>query len=143
MENTTTTTTILPAEAAAMITEPRIIKMRWKTNINNKLGCNGFLHLDVEPATGMPTDDALEHSVIEISTDDNSHPPTLYKLTDVCPLPAIKVGAGLIMASHGMTPEEYADYLFATQVYYKPGYNGKPTTGLAVKRLAIYYYKKI
>jgi hypothetical protein len=75
--------------------------MKWPTNINNKLGCTGFIHIDLPPIK-KPKRDDLHKTVFTISTDDGSHPAIKAMLDDIQMLDLQHIGDCLAIASHGV-----------------------------------------
>jgi len=103
---------------------------RIKTNFNNKLACQRFLHIDEAPTNGIPQS-VLDKTIYEGITEDNSHPPVKVKLYDLCRLPLEHVSQTMTWQSHGMTVIEYIDFLLA---------QGKAITGDTA--MAVYFFTK-
>ncbi len=72
-----------------------------QTNYNNKLACDYFIHIDLEPKTGIP-ESVLENTVFEIRTKDNSHPPVKFKLVDLTRCPLENLTSNVTYQSHGL-----------------------------------------
>ncbi len=106
-------------------------QIRFPSNINGKLHCNVMLHISAAPGTGI-RESAVESTVIEIITDDDSYPPSEWKLADICRLPLGDLQNFFTYASHGID-----FYDFYRQ--YKRTY---PSADAATP-MAVYFYQKI
>lgn len=109
--------------------QPIVKSIIWDTNYNNKMACNAMLHIDLQPAQ-MPQPHVVEQVIIEITTADASHPPTLYKLGWMQPMLLNHVPELVTYPSHGMGYVEFYKYL---QKKYGPKICGDT-------QMCIYYY---
>jgi hypothetical protein len=110
----------------------KVVKVKWATNYNKKLGCPGMVHLDMAPSN-MPRYSQLETSLVEISTEDESHEPIQYELLDIVPLDPGQVRDHFTMASHGINADEFAEYAFTK-------YSAKQ---LSRQGIALYIYRRL
>lgn len=86
--------------------------LSWTTNYNNKLKCDGFVHVDIAPPSSINWD-MIEANHYEIETLDNSHPPVMAELKSIeLIVPFSKVPNWYTYASHGMSEVEFAEYMF-------------------------------
>lgn len=102
-----------------------------KTNYNQKIGCDNFLHIDLAPAGGIP-ESKLNGTVIEIRTMDNSHPPVKTKLVNLVRLPLWKICDLISYPSHGMDSVSFQAWMVEN--------NEKLN---ADSPLAVYFYQRI
>src|SRR3982750_828458 len=79
-------------------TAPVVKEITWPTNYNNKLGCAGFIHLDLAPRK-MPLRSIAEAMVFKIITADGSHPPVCYQLINIMKLEVNNVREAYTLAS--------------------------------------------
>lgn len=100
------------------------------TNFNNKLHCNCMIHIDIAPRTTIP-ESTLEKSVIEFQTQDNSYPPTSWKLIDLSRVTLNNVNSVYTWQSHAMDAFDWITWFKGLH----PDLNSDTP-------LAIYYYKK-
>ncbi|MDH7463992.1 hypothetical protein QEG73_22005 [Chitinophagaceae bacterium 26-R-25] len=100
------------------------------TNFNNKMACKAFVHIGLAPGPLKVSD--LESTEIEIRTTDDSHPPVLAQLVDLCRLDLDKMPNAFTWQSHGMSSFDF--FKWFTHQY--QDVNG----GTA---MAVYFYKKI
>lgn len=89
-----------------------IVEMRWDTNYNNKMDCNGFLHIDIAPRKRPSCSTILDKLQFKISTKDGSHVPILVELHNINYFPLKHLLDMFALASHGMTAVELCDFLF-------------------------------
>lgn len=101
------------------------------TNYNKKLGCNYMVHVDLAPSQTIP-ETVLQNTVIEIRTKDESHPPSRWKLEDLCRLPLNQLTSSITWPSHGQQSFEFAKWFLENNT----------GTGMQTA-VAIYYYRKI
>jgi hypothetical protein len=101
------------------------------TNFNNKLHCQRFIHISEAPEKGI-AEKTLRETVIEINTEDASHPPVKTRLVDLCRLPLYQLTDICTFQSHGMTSSEFVRW-FETKTK-----NVSP-----IHPMAIYYYEKV
>jgi outer membrane receptor for monomeric catechols len=85
--------------------------LSWTTNYNNKLKCDGFVHVDIAPPI-TPTWQMIEAYHYEIETLDNSHPPVQAELISLQIVPFHQLPNWYTYTSHGMSEVEYAEYMF-------------------------------
>lgn len=83
--------------------------MVFKTNYNQKMACNTFLHVDVAPPAGVP-ESKLANTVFDIVTTDASHPPIRAKLVDMARFELYNMRDLVAYASHGMASIELCSY---------------------------------
>lgn len=104
-------------------------KMTWKTNYNRKMGCPGFIHLDIVP-TGIPF--SIFGQVFAIETEDNSHPPVSVELVDIAKTTVEKLHNIDTISSHGMDKYDFLQHIREKV----PNLNNDTVLG-------IYMYKRI
>ena len=119
-------------EAPATINSNVIKTIKWPCNYNNKMGCTGFIHIDLPPEQ-KPLSSQLESMTVKIITVDSSHPPVYVNLFDMLFLPLKKIPVGFILASHGMEDMQFADFMIKKY----------PERVTLDTELAVYYYKKM
>lgn len=106
-------------------------KITIATNFNNKLNCERFIHIAEAPEKGI-AEKQLRETVIEINTEDATHPPVKTRLVDLCRFPIYQLTNICTFQSHGMTTNEFVRWFEAKNR------NTSPLT-----EIAIYYYEKI
>lgn len=100
------------------------------TNLNNKLDCEAFVHIDNAPQTGIP-EKIIEETVIEIRTRDGSHLPVRAKLVDMCRITLKEVRDAFSYPSHAISGFEYYQW-----------YHDQNQEADGDTKLAVYFYKK-
>ena len=100
----------------------------FKTNYNNKLATQAFLHIDVAPKDPIP-ESVIQNTQVEIRTADNSHPPVKAKLMDLLRLNLCDLAYIHTLPSHGLDTVPFIEKLM------KENPELKPTSPMAV-----YYY---
>lgn len=106
----------------------------WETNFNQKLCCDAFIHIDFAPSSS-PVRSAVEQTIIEIKTADNSHEPVKVSCYDIIISDLQSICYDMVtMVSHGKPAVEYAKHIMDEK------YPGKVSW---TTPMAIYYYKKI
>jgi hypothetical protein len=98
------------------------------TNLNGKLSCQKFIHIDRAPQKPY-TQKLLDETVVEIYTDDKSALPSQWKINRIQVVPLDALGTWVTWASHGMDMADFWNWARGQ------GYNGSTP-------LAIYYYEK-
>lgn len=101
------------------------------TNFNNKLACESFIHIDEAPRERIP-EQKLKETIIEIRTNDNSHPPVLVQLIDLLRIPLSDLTTTMTLPSHNMEWFDFAKW--------KIEQHPKTKT---TQPMAVYYYKKV
>jgi hypothetical protein len=81
------------------------VKINWSTNINKKLDCEAFLHVDRIPDPKPPLS-SLEGMLVEITTTDGSHQPVVKMLHTAMTLMVKEITTSVAFASHGISAEE-------------------------------------
>jgi hypothetical protein len=100
----------------------------FKTNYNNKLGCDAFVHIDRAPAEPIPS--RMLGGTVEIRTADNSYPPVKKR---IMALTRFRLGETIdcfSIPSHGLDACDFINWWKHE--------NGE-TEGA---ELAIYYYQE-
>ena len=113
------------------VVEKKKVSVLWPTNINGKMNCHGFIHIGLYPVV-HPGYRALENTVIEIRTEDDSHEPILVELLDIQELLPNQVREYFTMPSHGMTELEFANYFWQLN-----------EAKLGEMRIGLYRYRKL
>lgn len=94
------------------IQKPEIRLAKWETNYNNKMGCQGFLHLDLMPGK-MLSMDQLSQIVVEIETVDGSHPKIQVQPVEIQVFRLWWIPEAVTMASHGMNQLEFIEFMYS------------------------------
>lgn len=102
----------------------------WDTNVNGKLDCNRFAHVDLAPAK-MPTLQELEQTLITIQVADKSHLPVVVKLDSIVPFPLTQLSNVHTWPSHGMD----------TATFIEMQHRKRPVS--KETKFAVYYYKRV
>lgn len=102
----------------------------WDTNINGKLDCAMFCHIDRAPDK-MPSAQAIQAATFRIETKDQSHPPVTVKLHCLETFRLGQLNNFQTWASHGMDTSD-----FITMQHIKQRVDRDTV-------LAIYFYKKV
>jgi hypothetical protein len=87
-------------------------EMIWNTNYNNKMCCDGFMHIDLAPRKRPTTNKLLDKLLFKISTKDDSHEPIVVELHNINYFPLKYLLDMMALASHGITAMELCDFLF-------------------------------
>jgi hypothetical protein len=106
--------------------------IRWPCNYNNKMGCTGFVHIDLPPEQ-KPLISELDTIMVKIVTADSSHSPVIVNLFDILFLPLKKMTGLITISSHGMEAMEFANFMIKKY----------PERVTLDTELAVYYYKKV
>jgi hypothetical protein len=101
----------------------------WPTNINNKLGCHSMVHIDLAPK-GEISEKMIRDTDIEIRVNDQSFPPTIWKLTSTLRLELHQLADLHTMPSHGVEAFDFCKEMIT---------NHNLTT---TSEVAVYYYTK-
>ena len=109
----------------------KIHKLVMPTNINGKLNCSCMLHIDKEPGIRIGQRQ-LDAFTIEIHTSDKSHPPTMWKLTDLIRLQLYQLPTSLTWPSHGMDMFEFAKEFIS-----------KNPDAATTTPMAVYFYQRV
>ena len=80
--------------------------VRLKTNLNNKIGCPRICHIQIGTQKGI-TDTEAEKTIFNFITQDASHPPTLYQVTDSIRVPLSEISSAFTWLSHNMNREDF------------------------------------
>lgn len=132
MISTPATPTLFSSPATTDRIKASVRTITWSTNYNNKMGCDGMVHIDLAPFK-KPIRSELENTIIEIYTSDQSHPPIKAVLFDMLFLKLNKVSCMMTMASHGLDEIEFVNFMF----------DKYPEKMDMNTELAVYFYKKI
>lgn len=138
MDTTTATPTVLAPERLPQLQttgngQPVTTRtVTWETNYNNKMGCAGFVHIDLAPSK-KPVRSEVEKTVIEIYTADKSHPPIKAIVFDMFFFKLKNVNCFISLASHGLDEMEFVNFMFEK-------YGDKINMNTEV---AVYYYKRV
>lgn len=92
------TTTIIP--------DIRFKEKVISTNLNNKLSCPFFIHIDKAGVNGIP-ESFLEKIKYVVKTKDGSHAPVTAKIINSIRQPLEDISEALTLLSHGMKREEF------------------------------------
>ena len=103
----------------------------WETNNNHKMGCDGFVHIDIK-GNKIPNRNDLESMLFKIATKDDSCNTITVQLYDMHFIPLKYLPECLALASHGMTAMQLCNILL-----------NKYTWLTFDTEIACYYYKKI
>ncbi len=106
--------------------EPKLIKL--KTNLNKKLDCDLFVHIQVSQANGIPAS-----LPVIFTTEDNSHPPVKCNVYNSIRYPLKNLPSIFIELSHGMEASEFFDKISLSKAQ-----GITPDT-----EMVIYSYKKL
>lgn len=107
--------------------------IKWATNYNNKMDCDGILHIDIAPKI-YPRRSDLEKTIIDIKTLDGSHPGVSVMIYDLLPFVLKHTIDFWALASHGMLATEYVEWLFDK-------YQGE---GISFDTdMVVYFYRKV
>ena len=109
----------------------KTVSVKWKTNFNNKMDCPSFIHVDYAPEK-VPLRCDLEATVIEISTEDNSHVPIIKKVFDMVIFTAEYLNDAFAFSSHGISCME----LFKSMEERRSSFNLK-------SKVCIYFYTEL
>lgn len=90
-----------------------------------------MVHIDLAPSQKVP-DQVLQETIIEIITDDESSPPTQWKLESIYPLKLHQLTSVSTLPSHGLESFEFAKWF----IYNNAGSNTNT-------EVAVYYYRKL
>ena len=101
--------------------------IRLKTNYNNKLGSQAFVHVAPIRAASIP--ESKMNQVYTIETEDGSHPPVDYRLFDLLRVELGKLCSLHTLPSHGVECFDFIDNFLKEQ----------PETKLDLP-MAVYYY---
>lgn len=104
----------------------------WRTNFNNKMACDWIVHIDLAP-TAPPQRAWMDETVIEIRTEDQSHPSIERKLDDMLIMELQQINDYLSYPSHGMGAISLINHFY---VEYPERMNPKT-------KMAVYYYKPV
>lgn len=104
--------------------------IQWPTNINGKMACNRFAHIDLAPET-MPSMATLEKTVVTIHAADRSHPPVKVKVDGIVPFRLGELSNIHTWPSHGLDSGDFINSQLAKQRVHKD------------MMLAVYYYRKV
>jgi hypothetical protein len=102
----------------------------WDTNVNGKLDCNRFAHIDLAPVK-MPTLHELDQTLITIQVADKSHQPVTVKLDSIVPFPLTQLSNIHTWPSHGMDSAQFIELQ----------HRKKPVS--KETQFAVYYYRKV
>lgn len=93
------TTTVLPENT-------KIREVRIKTNLNGKLNCHYFCHIQIAGKTGI-TESVADNTVIKFITDDQSHLPVYARIIDSVRQPLGEISNVFTWLSHNMGKEDF------------------------------------
>lgn len=110
-----------------METLNQTISLSWATNINHKLDCDGFVHVD-RIGDPKPSHSQLVGRHVEFVTRDGSHPPVIKELYDVMTFRVRELTDCVALASHGMTASQLKESFLSI-----PGYSEESI-------ICLYYY---
>lgn len=102
----------------------------WDTNLNGKLACGRFPHIDLAPAR-MPSLQELDSTVILIRVADGSHEPVQVKIDSIVPLPLTRLSNVHTWPSHGMDTASFIEMQHLKKQVSKE------------TQFAVYYYRKV
>lgn len=80
------------------------------TNFNGKMGCDVFIHLALAPGRGIPETE-METTVVNVVTQDGSHPPVECRLVDLGRFNLAKCTSVMAFLSHGMDATTFIAYM--------------------------------
>lgn len=104
--------------------------IQWDTNINGKMACTEFVHIDLAPEK-MPSMDTLEKTILKIHAKDNSHPPIRAKVHNIVLFPLKELANIQTWPSHGMDSGDFINSQLVGQRVHKD------------MQLAVYYYRRV
>lgn len=102
----------------------------WDTNINGKLACERFAHIDLAPEK-LPSRQALEQAMFKIQVADRSHQPVVVQIDSIVPFRLAELSNIHTWPSHGM---DTTDFIHMQHLKKRVD---KDTM------LAVYYYRKV
>lgn len=105
--------------------------VHWTTNFNKKLACDCMIHVDNAPRQQV-TEHVLTSTIVEIITEDGSHPPTKWKLESIYWLQLHQLTSVTTLPSHGLESFDFAKWFIINN----EGANSQT-------EVAVYYYRKL
>ena len=111
--------------------QPQIRDVRLKTNLNHKLGCDQFIHIQIAGKSGI-TESTEESTIFRFTTNDQSHKPVLAKVHDSIHQKLGELAPIFPWLSHNISRDEFIEKVLKEV----PG-TTKQT------EIVIYFYKAI
>lgn len=105
--------------------------LQFKTNYNNKLSCQNFIHIDLAPRQRIP-ESRLSSTIYEIRCLDGSTEPVRAQLLDLARIPLNNISNVLTWQSHGMLASDFKRWFMQ---------NGKGINQNT--EMAIYFYSRM
>lgn len=102
----------------------------WPSNINGKMACRSFVHIDLAP-NKFPSRKELEEALFTIQAADKSHPPVQVKLDAIIPFRLAELSNIHSWPSHGVDAAELIENMHLRSPVSKD------------TAVAVYYYKKV